>query len=67
MACNIQWVYGLCPSPGIIINTAFRKLDAFPSSGAGMETPTLFGPLQRANLNHCTSLTDPTESLPPLT
>jgi hypothetical protein len=29
----------------------FRKLDHFPSSGEGWETPTLLGPLERANLN----------------
>jgi hypothetical protein len=28
----------------------FRKLDMFPS--AGEETPTLLGPLEKANLNH---------------
>jgi hypothetical protein len=30
----------------------FRKLDLFSSSGEGWETPTLLGPLERANLNH---------------
>jgi hypothetical protein len=29
------WVFGLCPSSGILENTAFRKLDLFPSSGWG--------------------------------
>jgi hypothetical protein len=32
------WVFGLCPSSGILKtleNTAFRKLDLFPSSGEG--------------------------------
>jgi hypothetical protein len=29
-------------------NTAFRKLDLFPSSGEGRLTPTLLGPLERA-------------------
>jgi hypothetical protein len=33
-------------------NTTFRKLDLFPSSGDRKETPTLLGPLERANLNH---------------
>jgi hypothetical protein len=28
----------------------FQKLDLFPSSGDGKETPTLLGPLGRANL-----------------
>jgi hypothetical protein len=31
-------------------NTTFQKLDLFPSSGEGRETPTLLGPLERANL-----------------
>jgi hypothetical protein len=30
----------------------FQKLDLFPSSGEVRETPTLLGPLERANLNH---------------
>jgi hypothetical protein len=50
-----NWVFGLCPSSGIleIKNTTFRKLDLFPSSGErDRETPTLLGPLERANLNH---------------
>jgi hypothetical protein len=33
-------------------NATFRKLDLFPSSGEGGETPTLLDPLERANLNH---------------
>jgi hypothetical protein len=47
------WVFGLCPSSVFekLDNTTFRKLDLFASSGEG-ETPTLFGPLLRANLNH---------------
>jgi hypothetical protein len=47
------WVFGLCPSSGILKkldNTAFWKLDLFPSSGEG-ETPTLLEPLERPNLN----------------
>jgi hypothetical protein len=31
-----------------------RKMDLFPSSNEGMETPSLLGPLERANLNHWT-------------
>jgi hypothetical protein len=46
------WASGLCPSPGILYNITFRKLDLFPSSGEGRETPTLLGHLQRANLYH---------------
>jgi hypothetical protein len=33
----------------------FRKLDPSPSSGEGRETPTLAGPLERANLSHWTN------------
>jgi hypothetical protein len=38
MACNSQgyWVSGLCPLPGILKNTAFWKLDLFPSSDEGV-------------------------------
>jgi hypothetical protein len=34
-------------------NMTFRKLDLFPSSGAGK--PTLLGPLERASLSHRTT------------
>jgi hypothetical protein len=30
----------------------FRKLELFPSSGDGEETPNKLGPLERANLSH---------------
>jgi hypothetical protein len=33
----------------------FRKIGLFPSSDEGKETPTLLGPLERANLNHWTT------------
>jgi hypothetical protein len=33
-------------------NTTFRKLDLFPSSGAGKIKPILLGPLERASPNH---------------
>jgi hypothetical protein len=33
-------------------NTTFWKWDLFLSSGERRETPTLLGPLERANLNH---------------
>jgi hypothetical protein len=35
MVCDTpdDWVFGLCPSFGILNNTALRKLDLFPSSG----------------------------------
>jgi hypothetical protein len=35
-------------------NIAFRKLHLFLFSGGRRETPTLLGPLQRANLSHGT-------------
>jgi hypothetical protein len=56
MVCNTQnyWVSALCLSSGIL-NTTFRKLGPFPSSGEGRKTPTLLGPLERVNLNHWTS------------
>jgi hypothetical protein len=45
------WVFGLFLSSGILRNTTFRKLDLFPTLGEGWwETPSLWGPLQRANL-----------------
>jgi hypothetical protein len=34
----------------------FQKLDLFLSSGEGRETPTLLGPVERANLNHWQAL-----------
>jgi hypothetical protein len=55
IVCNVQshWVYGLCPSSRILNNqkAVFRKLDLFPSSGEGKETPTVLGPLGK-NLKH---------------
>jgi hypothetical protein len=52
MVYNTQnyWVFGLCPSSGILNleNTAFRKLDLFPSSGTG--GLTLLGPLDLTSI-----------------
>jgi hypothetical protein len=50
-------------------NTTFRKLDLFPSSGDGRETPTLIGSLERYNLNHRIYffVKDPTEQVSPST
>jgi hypothetical protein len=48
-------VFGLCSSSGNLEtkkNTTFRKLYLFPSSVEDWETPTLLGPLERANLSH---------------
>jgi hypothetical protein len=33
-------------------NTTIRKLDLFPSTAEGKETPSLFGPLEKVNFNH---------------
>jgi hypothetical protein len=54
MVYNTQdyWVFGLCPSFGILKNTKFWKVDLFQSSGEGWETPTLLGPLGNANVNY---------------
>jgi hypothetical protein len=47
------WVFGLCPSSGILKNTTFRKQDLFPCSGE-VGRRHLLGPLGRANLSHWT-------------
>jgi hypothetical protein len=31
------WVFGFCPSSGMLKNITFRKLDLFLSSGEGVE------------------------------
>jgi hypothetical protein len=63
MVYNTQnyWVFGLFHRPVFwrLENTKFLKLDLFLSSGEGGKTPTLSGPLERANLNHF--LRDPSE------
>jgi hypothetical protein len=46
------WLSGLSPTSKIP-NT--RKLDLFPSSGEGRETPTPLDLLERVNLNHWTT------------
>jgi hypothetical protein len=38
------------PEFWMLENWTFRKLDLFPSSGEGWETPTMLGSLGRANL-----------------
>jgi hypothetical protein len=43
---QVYWVFGLCPSSGILKNITFWKLDLFLSSGERVETPTLLGPLE---------------------
>jgi hypothetical protein len=59
-----------CPSTNILEpgNTTSQKLDPWPSSGEEGETPTMLGPLERADLNHWTSpvfLRDPNEQVTP--
>jgi hypothetical protein len=56
IALRITRVYGLCPSP-VLEDTTFRKLDLFPSSGEGRETPTLLGPLERMSVLNVIDLT----------
>jgi hypothetical protein len=46
------WVFGLCPSSGILKtqkNTTFRKLDLFPSSGEGTGDTYSVGPVTPNN------------------
>jgi hypothetical protein len=50
------WVFGLCPSSGFFLNNnektqRFGNWICFRTQVKG-ETPTLLGPLERANLNH---------------
>jgi hypothetical protein len=44
------WVFGLYPSSGILgnINTTFRKLDLFLSSGEGGRDTYSVGPLRKS-------------------
>jgi hypothetical protein len=44
------WTLSIIRNSKELENTTFRKLDLFLSSGDGRKTPTLFGPLERANL-----------------
>jgi hypothetical protein len=60
MVCNTQnyLVSGLCSSSGIV-NTTKHNISETGSvlfSGDGWETPTLLGPLEKANLNHWTTM-----------
>jgi hypothetical protein len=53
-----HWVCGLCPSSEILIarKHSVSELGLFPSSGKEKQTPTVLGPLGKANLNHWESL-----------
>jgi hypothetical protein len=50
------WVFGPCPSSGILETKKdnVSETGSVLSSGEGGKTPTLLGPLERANHNHCT-------------
>jgi hypothetical protein len=41
------WVFGLCPSSGIL-KSKFRKLDLFPSSGEGVEGTYFVGSIRNS-------------------
>jgi hypothetical protein len=56
---RITGFFGLFPSSGILENTTFRNWICFcPQAKVGEKTPTQLGPLERANLNHWTPLSD---------
>jgi hypothetical protein len=62
MVQNTQnyWVFGLCPSSDILKNYKTQRFGnwiCFRPEVRG-ETPTLSGPLERANLNHSPSHED---------
>jgi hypothetical protein len=52
------WVFGLCPSSGFFLNNNEKHNVSETGSVSVLrwgKTPTLLGPLERANLNHCQS------------
>jgi hypothetical protein len=53
-----HWVSALCllsANSKYLENTTCQKLDLFPSSGEGRETPNQLRLLERANINHLVS------------
>jgi hypothetical protein len=61
MVYNTQnyWVFGLFPSSGILGTRKTQRFGnwiCFRPQVRGEETPTLLGPLDRANLNHWTNV-----------
>jgi hypothetical protein len=49
------WIFGLCPSYGILKDTKEHDVSgngSVSSSGEEWETPPVLAPLERANLNH---------------
>jgi hypothetical protein len=50
----MAWILSIVWVSKDVENISFRKLDLFPSPCEGREIPTLLGPLERANFNHCT-------------
>jgi hypothetical protein len=58
---QVLWTLSIVRNSRQLGNTMFRKTDLYPSSVVERETPTLLGPLERANLNHWSwFLRDPT-------
>jgi hypothetical protein len=61
MVYNTQkyWVFGLCLSSGFFLNTKEKKNNVSETGSVSVfrwgKTPTLLGPLERANLNHWTN------------
>jgi hypothetical protein len=56
-----HWVFGHYPLSSILRtleNTTFWKLVLFSTSGMGEETPSLLGPLERANLSQQLALSN---------
>jgi hypothetical protein len=49
------WTVSIVRNSKYLENTTFQNLDLFPSSGEERETPTLLGPLERANTNDWTT------------
>jgi hypothetical protein len=62
MLYNTQnyWVFGLCPSSGILEPREHVSENGcfHPQVGGGGKIPTVLGPLERANLNHWTARPD---------
>jgi hypothetical protein len=55
------WAVAFVRNCKYIESRMLRSLDVFPSLGEGRETQTLLGPLDRADHNQCTTISDPTE------
>jgi hypothetical protein len=68
MITRITWILDFVhpPPPGIImtINRRIYETYLFPCPGEGMETPTLLGPLERANHNHFFAISKGSKRVP---